>query len=242
MIHQFILAAPKPGMTATEFQDYWIKVHAVRYARKIPQITRYLIDARVPFSDDLGDPVLPHQGIAEIWLENEETQLASLQTDEFLHGARADEPNWAAFWLTIVLDTTAHEIVPGSGPADENPAGVKLTILSKRRPGLDLRTFRQESLGAYAATMAELPGARRYLQAHTRDGFYVFGEAAFDRIDQLWFDDTDSVANALGSAQMTSRLQPLQAQLNDPKYTFSLVAKEHWIIGPALRQTAAVGR
>jgi hypothetical protein len=239
MIHQFILAAPKPGMTATEFQDYWIKVHAVRYASKIPQIERYLIDARVPFKGDLGDPVLPHQGIAEIWLENEETQLASLQSDEFLHGARLDEPNWAAFWLTIVLDTTSREIVPGQPAADEDPAGVKLTILGKRRPGLDLQTFRRKSLGPYAAAMATLPGVRRYLQAHTKDNFYILGEAAFDRIDQLWFDDTDSMASALNSPQMTSQVRSQQAQLNDPKYTFSLAAEEHWIIGPAARRATA---
>lgn len=232
MIHQFILAAPKPGMTASEFQDYWINFHAVQYASKIPQIERYLIDARIPFSGDLGDPALPHQGIAEIWLENDETQLASLQTDEFLHGARLDEPNWAAFWLTIVVDTTAHEIVPAH--AGENPDSVKLTVLSKRRPGMDLEAFRRESRQAYATAVAGLPGVRGYLQAHTRDGFYVFGEAAFDRIDQLWFDDTESAANALTSAHMASEVQPQLDRLNDPKYTFSLAAKEHWIIGPAL--------
>jgi EthD domain len=235
MIHQYILAAPKPGMSAAEFQDYWISLHAVRYASKIPQIKRYLIDARVPFDGDLGDPRLPHQGIAEIWLENEQTQLASLQTDEFLQGARLDEPNWAAFWLTIVLDTTAHEIVPPPTPAASSPDGVKLTVLSKRRPGLDLATYRKQSLASYASAVSDLPGLRGYLQAHTRDGFYVFGEASFDRIDQLWFDDPDAVAAALASEQMTERVQPEQAELTDPKYVFSMLAKEHWIIGPDAR-------
>ena len=54
MIHQFILAAPRPGMTAKQFQDYWVQQHAVRYASKIPQIKRYLIDTRVEFDGDLG--------------------------------------------------------------------------------------------------------------------------------------------------------------------------------------------
>ncbi|WP_449062738.1 EthD domain-containing protein [Planomonospora algeriensis] len=123
MIHQFILAAPKPGMTAAEFQDYWTNVHAVKFAARIPQIRRYLIDSRVPFDADRGRPALPHQGIAEIWLENDEEQLASLQTEEFLQGARRDEPNWAAFWLTIVLDTEAHEIVAGPPPAEAGRGG-----------------------------------------------------------------------------------------------------------------------
>ena len=45
---------------------------------------------------ETGDPLW--SGVAEIWLANEEEQLASLQTPEFLKGARADEPKWAAFW------------------------------------------------------------------------------------------------------------------------------------------------
>jgi hypothetical protein len=235
MIHQFILAAPKQGMSAQEFQDYWIKVHAERYASKIPQIRRYMIDARVPSSSDLGDPLLPHQGIAEIWLEDEESQLASLQTDEFLNGARLDEPKWAAFWLTIVLDTTSHEILPGSGQLRQQPSGVKVTILNKRRPGLGLETFRKQSLGAYASAVTRLPGVQRYLQAHTRDGFYVFGEASFDRIDQLWFSDLHAAEAALASPQMRDAVQAERAELDDPKYIFSLMTTEHWIIGPTLR-------
>ena len=48
MIHQFIFAAPKPGMTESEFQDYWVNVHAVKYASKIPQIKQYSVSTRMP--------------------------------------------------------------------------------------------------------------------------------------------------------------------------------------------------
>lgn len=235
MIHQYILAAPRPGMTAAEFQHYWINIHAERYASKIPQIRRYMIDARVPSGSDLGNPQLPHQGIAEIWLEDEESQLASLQTDEFLNGARLDEPKWAAFWQTIVLDTTSHEILPASGPLEQRPTGIKVTVLNKRRPGLDLETFRKQSLGSYASAVTRLPGLRRYLQAHTRDGYYVFGEAGFDRIDQLWFDDLAAAEAALASPRFRDGVHAERAGLDDPKYVFSLMSTEHWIIGPTLR-------
>jgi hypothetical protein len=194
-----------------------------------------MIDARVPSSSDLGNPLLPHQGIAEIWLEDEESQLASLQTDEFLNGARLDEPKWAAFWQTIVLDTTSYEILPGSGQLEQRPAGTKLTILNKRRPGMDLETFRKQSLGAYASAITRLPGVQRYLQAHTRDGYYVFGEASFDRIDQVWFSDLQAAEAALASPWMRDEVQAERAGLDDPKYIFSLMTTEHWIIGPTLR-------
>ena len=174
MIHQFILAAPRPGLSASEFQDYWLHVHAVNYASKIPQITRYLIDSRLPVeAAAAGNPGLPHQGIAEIWLNNEEEQLASLQTPEFLQGARRDEPNWAAFWLTLVLDTTAYEVVPGPAQTGKDPDWVKLTVLSKRAPGLPLAEFRERSLDQFAPVLAKTPGVQRYLHAQTRDGLRV---------------------------------------------------------------------
>ena len=52
MIHQLIFAAPKPGMTVAEFQDYWVDVHAVKFASKIPQIRKYLIDTTIQIDDD----------------------------------------------------------------------------------------------------------------------------------------------------------------------------------------------
>jgi len=235
MIHQFILAAPRPGMTVAEFQDYWVHVHAVKFASRIPQIRRYLVDTRVECDADAGSPPLPHQGIAEIWLENEEQQLASLRSDEFLHGARLDEPNWAAFWLTIVIDTTAHEIVPGPPPDGEQPGWVKLTTLLKRRPGLPLGEYRQAALDDYAPVVSGLPGVRRHMHCHTRDGAYVFGESSFDSVEQLWFDDVDAVRVALRSPHWADRVAPARSAIADPRYVFSLTARENWIIGPAER-------
>lgn len=232
MIHQFILAAPKPGMTTAEFQDYWVHVHAPKFAGKIPQIRRYLVDTRIPSDCDVGSPPLPHQGIAEIWLENEQEQLASLQSEQFLQGARLDEPNWAAFWLAIVVDTTAHEIMPGPPPHDGQPDWVKVTTLLKRPPGMSLDEYRSTSLRSYAPIVSGLPGLRRHLHCHTRDGAYVFGESGFDSVEQLWFDDIEALHGALRSPYHAERVTPALADLTDPRYVFSLTAKENWIIGP----------
>jgi hypothetical protein len=227
VIHQFIFAAPKPGLTVKEFQDYWVHVHAVKFASRITQIRRYLIDTRIRFDGDTGSPPLPHQGIAEIWLDNEQDQLASLQSEQFIQGARADEPNWAAFWLAIVLDTTAHEIMPGDPPGN----GVKLTTLLKRRPGMSLEDYREASLTAYAPVADGLPGLRRHLHCHTRDSAYVFGESSFDSVEQWWFDDVDALRAALHSPYRAGRVAPARAAITDQRYVFSLAARENWIFG-----------
>ena len=234
MIHQIIFAGPKPEMSTRDFQDYWVNTHAVRFASKIRQIKKYMIDTRIPFAGDLGSPLLPHQGVAEIWLENETEQLASMRSKEFLEGARLDEPNWAAFWMTFALDTTAHVIV--EGPAlTRNPAWVKMFVLLKRRAGIPLQTFREYGLGVHAPVVRELPGLRRYLQCHTRDGQYVFGEASFDAVEQLWFADLEALGRAVLSEHFRVQVRASLEKFVETKYVFSLAAKENWVIGPEPR-------
>jgi uncharacterized protein (TIGR02118 family) len=232
VIHQLIFAGPKPGMSVEEFQRYWLDVHAVQYASKIPQIRRYLIDTVVPSGPGPEGAPAPWSGVAEIWLTDEREQLASLQTPEFLQ-ARLDEPRWAAFWRTVVLDTDAHEVLPGPEPVGQ-PSGIKLIVLAKRAEGIALAEFRERSLGKHADLVLEVPGLRRYLQGHTRDGAYGVGEAVLDAAYQLWFDDVDALGRALSSPQFARAEEDLLSFVV-PRYVHRLVVAEHWVIGPQPR-------
>ncbi|MGB0386358.1 MAG: EthD domain-containing protein [Ardenticatenaceae bacterium] len=229
MVHQLIFANPKPGMTVEEFQDYWVNVHAVKYASKIKQIKRYMIDTTMPF---MGEAPL-YKGIAEIWLKAEE-QIPSLQSPEFLQGARLDEPNWAAFWETIVVDSNPHVLLEGA-PLTPDPTWVKLIVLNKRKSGMTLQAFRNYSLQVHAPQVLQLPGLRRYLQCHTVDGAYVLGEARFDCVWQLWFDDVQAIEHALASQQYQEVIKPDWDNFVETKYIFSMVGQEHWVIGPEAR-------
>jgi hypothetical protein len=231
MIHQFIFAYPRPGMTELEFQNYWVEVHAVRYASKIPQIRKYLVDTRIALPGEAGDPLWC--GVAEIWLKNEKEQLESLQSREFLQGARLDEPNWAAFWRTIALDTTAHVLLPVS-PGTRGSNMVKLLVLSRRKEGLPLESFRASCLDTHAARVMKLPGLRGYSQGHVRDNFYAVGEAALDCVEQLWFDSVDSALAAGNSAQQESVNASYQIFCEE-RYIHRMLVQEHWIIGPEPR-------
>lgn len=232
MIHQLIFAYPRPGMSEKDFQDYWINVHAVNYASQIPQIKRYLIDSRIPFGEKLEDPLF--SGVAEIWLENEVEQIASLQSPEYLQGARLDEPNWAAFWRTVALDTTAH-ILKEEKPPERDSKMVKLLIMVKRKSGMPLAGFRQTMLNSHAAKVMKLPGLRRYIQGHVRDNFYAIGESLLDCVSQLWFDDLESLEKACHSSEYQEITQSDFKNLFEPKYIHSMVTTETWIIGPEFR-------
>jgi uncharacterized protein (TIGR02118 family) len=232
MIHQLIFASPTPGMSEEEFQRYWLEVHAVKYASKIPQIKRYMIDTRVPSANEFKDPLF--SGVAEIWLENEEEQLKSLQSKEFLQGARLDEPNWAAFWRTIGLDTDTHVLMEGP-PLTKNPTWVKMMILNRRKEGVPLETYRNYSLEVHAPLVLLLPGLRRYIQCHSKDGLYAMGESRFDGVWQLWFDDISDLKCALASKQYQEKVKPDLNNFVETRYLFDIIVAEHWIIGPEAR-------
>ena len=232
MIHQLIFARPKPGMTEQEFQDYWLHVHAVKYASKISQIRRYKVDTRIALSDDPPDPLF--SGIAEIWLQNEQEQLESLQSPEFLQGARADEPNWAAFWATIALDTDTHCIFEDPKRIHDE-GGIKLVTVFKRKPGMSLEAYRRYCIETQAPLLLGLPGLRRCLQCLVRDSFYSVGESRFDSVSQLWFDDVAAFREAMASTEYQRKVKPDLGNFVDPKYVFPILVKEHWIIGPDRR-------
>jgi uncharacterized protein (TIGR02118 family) len=115
-----------------------------------------------------------------------------------------------------------------------DPQGIKLIVLVKRRLDQTLAEFREHSLGEHAALTQQLPGLRRYLQGQVRDGAYAIGEATLDAAYQLWFDDTDALAQALASPEWALVAKDLDT-FCEPRYIHQLVVRENWVIGPEAR-------
>jgi len=225
MIHQFILASPKPGMTEEAFQDYWVNNHAVNYASKIPQIKKYIVDTRIKQENETGEPLF--SGIAEIWIKPEE-QIASLQTKEFLQGARLDEPNWAAFWKSLVVDTTEDYVF---GDEEITETGyVKLVRLLKRKEGLKLGTYRSDLQKVYAPMNTYFDEIKRYMLCHAVDGAYAVGEARFDSVEVFSFLNTDDLNTFIESSEYVFDIMPCLAGLVETGYLFSMTVQENWII------------
>lgn len=215
-------------MTEAEFQRYWVEVHAPRYAAKIPQFVQYCVDTRLPGPPGPPDPLW--SGVAEIWLENEEQQLASLTSTEYVEGARRDEPRWAAFWRTLGLDTDAHVVVAGEPQRADDPH-VKLFILVKRAAGMPLDRFRTHSLREFAPLLGELPGLVRHLQGHTRDSAYAIGEAPLDCAHQVCFAGEDELRRAMAGPEYAKAIIALR-DFTEPRYLHEMAVRENWIIGP----------
>lgn len=193
MIHQVIFAAPRPGWSASEFQEYWLKKHS-RIAGKIPQILAYSITAFDTALDWPAESASPFKGCAEIILRNEAEQLASLESPEFIDGARRDEPHWAAFWLTLALDTARTTVMaPQLEPGDR----FKLFVLLKRKEGQGLAAFQRAWTEEHSQVAARLPGLQGYQRLQSTPGGYTLGEPRFDGVEALWFSSLEEARAAL---------------------------------------------
>ena len=230
MIHQFIFAGPKPGLPAEAFTSYWLNFHAVEFASRIKQIRQYLVSTRLPVPTNSPAPFF--EGVAEIWLANDAEQLASLQSPEFLHGARMDEPRWAAFWRTFVLDTDPEVLSDYSG-SHPWPEFSKLYILMKRRPGVPLAAFRDDLLTDRSG-LASQHHLARHLIGFARPGLYAFGEPAFDAIEVLSFRTPEQLTKNIGSEGGSSALTAY-GNYCDNKQTIQFPGQEHWVIRPGER-------
>jgi hypothetical protein len=216
-------------MSESEFQDYWLNYHGPNFAIKIPQIAKYKIDLRLPCSID-PNPIW--SGCAEIWLRNDAEQLASMQTPEFLQGARLDEPNWAAFWMTAVLDCDTRTVIQGSPAAD---GGVKLMVIAKRDLSHDLSTYRRERLAMLQDRAETIPGILRVDLAFARDGLYAVGESRFDEVAHFWFASVDAAEAAFADPTAELMLPRIQAGPLQKGQAFPMLTSEHWLIGPEAR-------
>jgi uncharacterized protein (TIGR02118 family) len=231
MIHQLVFAHPRLGMTDKEFGDYWVHEHAARYLSRIPQIRRLVVTTKLPFGPEPADP--PWSGVAEIWTDDDSEQLAAWQSREYIEGVRRDEPNWAAFWRTLVLDTDGHEWAAGD-PLSAQREWVKAFWVAKRRPGVPLAMARTYALKVHMPFLTALPGVRRVVQGHVRDSAYQLGEAPLDFVFQTWFDSLDALGEAVESSQHQALLSD-RNQFCEPRWNQQLVGREHWVIGPQPR-------
>ena len=235
MIHQHILAAPRPGLSEAEFQDYWRYVHALKFARKIPQIRKYKVNSRIDIPSQARE--INFSGIAEIWLDNEQTQAESIKTPEFLDGALNDEPNWAASWQTIGIDTDAHETF-GNDPSDIEFPEYKIMLFHKKKRDMTIEMFREIYLNDYPKLIqsAHLPNLVRVLNCLSRERLYEGGSApSFDAVTHLSANSMLELKAMVSSPEFQPFLDPEHGGLGEWWGLVTIAVRSEWVLGPQLR-------
>jgi hypothetical protein len=169
------------------------------------------------------------EGVAEIWLANDAEQLASMQSAEFLQGARADEPRWAAFWQTLGIDTDPHMVREASG-LEPGTNLVKLYLLLKRRPGSSRQQFHDDLL---ASRQPPVTGSVRNQIGFARSVLYGVGEPRFDAVEVLAFATEQDLKACLAGPFGTSLREGWT--FLDRNHLFAFAAQDHWVIRPGER-------
>jgi uncharacterized protein (TIGR02118 family) len=235
MIHQHILAAPRPGLSEAEFQDYWRYVHALKFARKIPQIRKYKVNSRIDIPGQGRE--IEFSGMAEIWLDNEQAQADSIKTPEFLEGALHDEPNWAASWQTIGLDTEAHEVM-GVDPSDAEFPEYKIMLFHKKKRDMSLTDFRSLYTTGYVDKIqgSKIPNLVRILCCLSKERLYEGGGAPpFDAVTHLSAHSMLDLKSMVASPQLQAFLDPEHGGLSEWWGLVTMAVRSEWVLGPEAR-------
>ncbi len=87
MIKRFVILRRKPGMSVTDFRNYWKTVHGPLIS-KIPGLLKY-VQYHVHSPAGVDDPI---DGIAELWFRSATDQQKAYQTPEY-QAVVLDEPN-----------------------------------------------------------------------------------------------------------------------------------------------------
>ena len=102
---------------------------------------------------------------------------------------------------------------------------VKVVVVFRRKPGMDIEAFGQYWQGTHAGLVKQLPGLRRYVQSQTIPGGYRKGQPAIDGMAELWFDDTGALRKVAGSRELAAVLAD-EANFIDPASRLEIVTED----------------
>lgn len=226
MIHLMFLMRRKPGMSREVCQRHWREIHAP-LAQRIPGIRRYVQSHVLSVNGE--EP--PFDGMAEIWVDNEETAVSVFRSKEYMEGAYLDEPNFVDVKSAVRLRTEDHILRPGE-PMAKDTHLIKRISLIKRKPGMDREEFFRYWQEVHGPFALKLPGLLRYVQCHAVPSMYAKGDPPFDGAAQVWFSDLAAMERAFTSKEYLEEARPDGAKFIAPDGVVSLLVDENRVVWP----------
>jgi uncharacterized protein (TIGR02118 family) len=220
MIHIHYFITRKPTLDDAAFHRYWSETHGPIAAR-ILQIKRYVQSHRIPHPNTNS----PYDGVAEVLIDNLAALDALRKSPAYLDGALADERNFIDLSRVEWMATQDHVIVDG-------PTGgslIKGIWQHKRKRGMPLDEFRKYWIEVHGELGKQVPGLRRYVQAHLIDEAYLYAEPLYDGVAQLWFDTAEAMTAAFESPAGKA-LAADAPKFIDPATLRNFVAREHIVV------------
>ncbi len=219
MIHLHYFITRKPSIDEAEFHRYWREVHGP-IAMKIPQLRRYVQSHRIPGISQNS----AYDGVAEVFLDGLDAAAALRNTQEYLQGALADEPNFIDMGRVEWMATTDHIVndVPAAGL-------VKGIFQLGAKPGLTPLEFRKHWREIHAVVAMKMPGIKRYVQSQLIDEAYAYARPRFDGVAHVYFESAQALADSFDSQGGKDDLADGELFIDMPNMTF-FIARELVVI------------
>ena len=226
MVHLLFLIKRKTGLSKQEFSRYWREIHGP-LAERIPGFRRYVQSHVLETQGE--EP--PYDGVAEIWVNDEEAARKVFQSREYREGAFVDEPNFVDLEQVVRLRTQDHVVLAGAPIRKEEQLIKRITFL-KRKPGMAREEFFRYWREVHGPLAAKLPGLRRYVQCHALPSAYAKGDPPFDGAAQIWFEDLSAMQKVVESKEYREEVRPDVEKFVAPAGIFTLVTEENRVIWP----------
>lgn len=241
MIKLAVLLKRKAAMSFEEFDAYWDGPHGDLVVG-IPEFTRHvsrysqshIIDPAYA-GEGMAWKRADYDGIAEVWFENTKRMVTAFNEPRFVDLVGADDRNFIDPDAVSILVTEEHEKIAANGRA-----GVKLSVVIKRRAGMTFAEFDRYWDTKHAEIVTSVPEftrhVRRYVQAHVATDYSgdadqsklatQWGVADFDGIAELWFDSVDDMVRAFNEPAFIEKIAPDDEKFVDPVGTQLFVLNE----------------
>jgi len=204
MLKALWCATRHPDLSLAEYAQHWFEVHGQLHLQPGHKLLGY-IQHHTLFGSQERDPRPTHDGASIVWLESTAAYVEALATKAFIDatvdadaGVRGHMP-----LLAQPLPFAFGEerlIVDGA----IRPMMVKAIHVVLRDPDLAEDAFFRHWEDVHGALVARLPGLRRYVQNHGREGADAYdehGARPHDGWSEMWFDSAEDFYAAAESPE-----------------------------------------
>jgi uncharacterized protein (TIGR02118 family) len=192
--------------TLAEFHNYWAVSHGPLFTNT-RALRRYVQHLTLPEAYGDKDPVPTYDGCSMFWYDdldalrnpsNDPVDIAlreAVRSDDAQLFDRID--NWPLHHKSASVVAEERIIVDG----EIKPGMVKAIWVVTRMPGLTHQQLFKHWYEVHGALGAKCPGIRRYVQNHAIPEAYAFRGMTHDGWSEAWFDDLDSLHEAVKTPQ-----------------------------------------
>lgn len=222
MLKAITIIKRKSGMSVEAFQHYWRTTHG-EVVKPLPGIRRYVQSHALPGGYRKGE--LPHDGIAEIWVDDMAALRAMSQSPHYQNVA-ADEAKFIDRSSMVLLLVDDHAIKNGPIPAN----AVKNIEFVSHRPGMGIEVFQAYWRDVHGPLATHITQIRCYVQSHVRPGAYKAGKPPkYDGCALTWFDSVEAMRESARS-EAYARIRADEANFLPDGHLPFIITKEHVIV------------